>query len=660
MEILTMKKTVLSVIYPLVILSLLLGVSGFSPSIQVQAAASSATPPGEVFSFPLQPDAIFHQPAPDSNLVASGAGSPPSIGAAAGVDDRDNTDLTAWYVYEHQTLAQVVSTAINNNLRVVDLYVENSTNPYAFTAVYVSNTGSYAKSYWILVNVTPADLLNFTVTNTARIVVLKAVDDPAPGGSVRFFAVMISNTGADAKGWYFYQGKTTSEMTALWQANQARITQVNSYVKNGTTLYDAVMVDNTGANARGWFWYVNATPADIVARLNANNARLVDLDIDPATGNYNAVMVSCSAGCPMWWWWVGVSTTNLLNVVGQDGARIIDANSVPGCGDRCWSVVLINNSNAVSSRVGELLRSQTDGTTGLYLKQVGGPLLANLMENTVYEPASAIKVLTNLYTMRQVQAGTVALSTLISKFIPPPPGNSCPGNTVNGSESIDTAAREMMWHSDNTRTRELNDFFGTTNINLLAASIGMAHTAILHVVGCGGPIPDQTTLYDLGLLYEGVANTTLVDAPRRDLFFSHMAGKAQFAAEAYDWTGLWSTDIPAMIKQEAPKFAFQKDLNAYQQQMDLAYKAGNYNLCTTLACTSLIYDIAISGWAKIPFCDAGGPRQFVFGTFINTATNQARASAAFNSTKAELLREQIHAGLASCFRAAVYLPTVRK
>ncbi len=490
--------------------------------------------------------------------------------------------------------------------------------------------------------------------------VLKAFDDPMGGGAPRLFAVLISNTGADAKTWYFYQDQTPSQLATIAQNNNARITQLNSYVKNGVTLYDAVMISNTGADARSWWWYTNATVGALSNSLNANNARLIDLDIDPVTGNYNAVMVSCSAGCPLWWWWVGVSTANLLNIVNQDGARIIDANSVPGCGDRCWSVVLINNSNAITSRVGEMLRSQTDGTMGLYLKQVGGPVLANLMDGFVYEPASAIEALTHLYAMRQVQAGSVSLSTQINKYNPPLPGSSCPGNTVNGTELIDTADREMMWHSDATRTRQLNDYFGTTNVNLMAANIFMTHTAINHILGCGGPIPNQTTLDDLALLYEGVANGTLLNAANRDVFFSHMAGKAQFNAEGYDWTGLWSTDIPAMIKQEAPSFAFQTDLNAYQNQMDLAYKAGNYNLCTNLACTTLSYDIAISGWAKIPFCDAGGPRQFVFGTFINLATSSSSSSAAFNSTKAELLREQIHAGLASCFRAAAYLPAVLK
>ena len=185
--------------------------------------------------FPANPGSPAKVPPAAPNLLASGAGQPPmDATAAAGVDDRDNTDPTAWYVFEHQTTADVLNTATNNNLRVVDLYVESTVGP-TFTAIYVSNTGSYARSWWFLVNITPADLLTFATTNNARIVVLKAFDDPA--ASVRFYAILISNTGADAKSWWFYQGQTTAQLTALWQANNARITQINSYVKGGVTLY---------------------------------------------------------------------------------------------------------------------------------------------------------------------------------------------------------------------------------------------------------------------------------------------------------------------------------------------------------------------------------------------------------------------------------------
>jgi len=131
------------------------------------------------------------------------------------------------------------------------------------------------------------------------------------------------------------------------------------------------MIADTGSDARGWWWYVNATPGDLVNHLNANSARLIDLDIDPATGNYNAVMTTCPSTCPLWWWYVGVKTSDLLNIAAQDGARIIDANSVGGCGDRCWSFILINNSNAITSRVGQMLRGTTDGDGGS-LPETGG------------------------------------------------------------------------------------------------------------------------------------------------------------------------------------------------------------------------------------------------------------------------------------------------
>jgi hypothetical protein len=300
---------------------------------------------GSAYYFPIQPDMPAKQPdLRDPHLVASGFGLPPDSQFTAAGDDRENYDPTFWAVYEHQTTTDVINTANNNNYRAVDLFVETGTNPYQYTAVYVANTGSYAKSWWFLVATTPTDLLNFAVTNNARIVVQKAFNDPSPGGSVLFYTILISNTGADAKNWYFYKDQTIAQITSLWQSNNARLTQVNSYVRNSTTYYDVVMIGNAAADVRTWFWYVNATSAQLSANATNNNARVVDLDYDAATGNYNAIMNSCSNGCPRWWWYFGVSTADLLNTVLQNGARIIDVNVRPGCGDQCWDILLIDNS----------------------------------------------------------------------------------------------------------------------------------------------------------------------------------------------------------------------------------------------------------------------------------------------------------------------------
>jgi hypothetical protein len=213
----------------------------------------------------------------------------------------------------------------------------------------------------------------------------------------------------------------------------------------------------------------------------------------------------------------------------------------------------------------------------------------------------------------------------------------------------------MMWHSDNARTREITDKFGDPNINGFAVSIGMTGTAINHIIGCGGPVPDQLTLADAGTLYEGVANGGLLTPANQTMFYSLMAGKAEFAIEHSDFTHLWDTDIPAIIAQSAPGATAAQRQN-YMSSMDLAYKAGNYINCSD-SCAHVAEYYAISGWARIPFCNGGAPapQDYVFGIFLHDAIDNSYTDGKntvalqnFLAAKAELLREPIVAGLTSC------------
>ena len=168
-------------------------------------------------------------------------------------------------------------------------------------------------------------------------------------------------------------------------------------------------------------------------------------------------------------------------------------------------------------------------------------------------------------------------------------------------------------------------------------------------------MPDQLTLADAGTLYEGVANGSLLTTANQATFYSLMAGKAEFAAEGYDFTHLWDTDIPAMVAQAAPG-ATAAQLRDYLSSMNLAYKAGNYVNCSD-SCSHIADYYSISGWARIPFCDGGSPapRDYVFGIFLHGATDNSYfdgkttlAAQNFLTAKAELLREPIVAGLTSC------------
>lgn len=114
-----------------------------------------------------------------------------------------------------------------------------------------------------------------------------------------------------------------------------------------------------------------------------------------------------------------------------------------------------------------------------------------------------------------------------------------------------------------------------------------------------------------------------------------------------------------MVAQEAPSEMPLVLRDVYEDDVFLAYKAGNYQICLTEECATYVYHISIFGYGQIPFCDAGGPRDYVFGLFIYDATSDDDAEDTFDTTRSELLREQIRAGLASCFHRT-YLPLTLK
>jgi len=634
----------------------LVAVTTLRPSLPVHGRpprSSPITPPvqGRELQCPLE--LRTERPAALPDPLASGGTAADGNSRWAPSDDRENSTPTSWHIRAGQTPQDVTDT-IDKGYRVVDIDVDATSPSYRFTTAYVANSGSFAKTWWWYYDVSSATLSDALSSNNARLIALKAHDLGA--GQIRFTALMISNTGRDATAWWWDYDLTPAEIATLVDDNDARLTQIHAYETLGQTRYAVVMVDNTGANNKAWWWYYDATAATVSDALQTNNARLIDMDLDPATSRLNVIMDACASGCPYWWWYRGIAEDQLLHLANQHGARVIDVNGYPGCGDTCYDLLLINNSTAITTRVGEMLRSGTDGTKGLYLEEVGGAVLANLMNDYPFEPASTLKVGVHLHTIQQIRDNpAVYHSTLIPRYPSVIPPNSCPFNTVIGTETIFDADRAMMRESDNATTRELVDYFGEANVNATMTSVGMSDSSVNHVFGCGGPIPNQTTLDDLATLYRGVVNGGLLDGYDRALFYLQMAGTHQFAQEGYDWTHLIDTDIPVMVIQEAPSAMPVALRDAYEDDTFLAYKAGGYKLCTSDECATYVVHLSIFGYAQIPFCDAGGPRDYVFGLFITNATSEDDAEDTFDAARAELLREQIRAGLASCFHR-IYLP----
>jgi hypothetical protein len=181
----------------------------------------------------------------------------------------------------------------------------------------------------------------------------------------------------------------------------------------------------------------------------------------------------------------------------------------------------------------------------------------------------------------------------------------------------------------------------------------MKNTKFNGYVGCGNQPRNTFTLDDAGLLYEDVADQTILDSATRGDFYSTMAGRAQYESEGYDWTAVWDQDIPNIINQVAPAGTSAAQKAAYMNAMNVAYKAGSYTLCPA---SGPIEDLDIAGWFQVPICTSGAATyaEYTWGIYFANAPRSACTTSAstadnnFTAAKSELLREQIQAGMASC------------
>lgn len=556
-------------------------------------------------------------------------------------DEWEQTDPTEWYWWHSQTPTQVTDLLTANNIRIVDLEVQQ-VSPLLLTFATVKSTGAYAKASWWYPSLTVTEIGNKLNENQARLIDIEAYE---VSGVTRYSVVMVSNTGVDNKAWWWYPSVDASYVSNRLTVNNARLVDLESHLVGGVRKYTVVMIAKTGDDNVASWWYPNLTPAEVITRLNQNQARLIDIQQE-TSGRYAVIMQACP--CPLWFYYYGATESDVNALTGQNGARLIDIETYLVSGQRRFDVVMHNNSNEVTTRVGNILRAgivnssggYAPASAGLYLRQISGQFsftLADLYGGKVFEPASTIKVVAHLYAMQRVQAGAVTLNTQIPRY--PYDPNSCPGSTTSGTDTLRTALTEMMQDSDNARTRGVVDYFGRTTINNNTHAIGMNNTTLNHVLGCGGPTPNTMTLREAGILYEGVARGTLLNAANRTTFYELMAGKN------YDFTGIWSK-TQEIIEQEAPAGMTTAQKQAFKDRVEMSYKAGGYGLNCDPNCE---FYLSVAGFAQIPTCSAGtiGSRQYAFGIFLDAVTSQTAANNTFNAAKAELLREQVRSALSN-------------
>jgi hypothetical protein len=271
----------------------------------------------------------------EARCVPSTCGCPP-VDTNTADAERSLTDATAWWSYHGVDATFLSNHIVNDNARIIDLKVESAA-PYRFSAVLVQNTGCYAKTWWWYYDQTASQLYDL-VTDSASPKRLLDLEAYTVGGQRRFAAVLVPNTGPQAKTWWYYYDVSPNFLTDRINQNNARIVDLDTYLVGGQRYYAAVMVANQGVDAKAWEWWVDQTPAFVANKLTQDNMRLLDLEWQE-NGHVSVVMVPLQG--EYWWWDINHDLGTLVDLALARKARILDLDSQLVGGQRMFADVQI-------------------------------------------------------------------------------------------------------------------------------------------------------------------------------------------------------------------------------------------------------------------------------------------------------------------------------
>jgi hypothetical protein len=254
--------------------------------------------------------------------------------------ERTQTDPTAWWWFYGQTPQSLTAIVQKNNARIVDIAAEPGGGPLRFSAVLVSNTGAYAKRWYWWYGQSAADVGTKLAQLNTRLISISPYQD---GKQLRFATVMVANDGDDAKQWYWFYG-TADYVAQRIKSVGARVVDLEKYTYNGQPGYAAIAIANSGSDAASWWWYFNVPSGSVGTYVNTNNAQLLTFAPDDAQG---ATADFTMQGCPCdhWWFYYGLDAKHVGQLVNKNSARLTSIRPYSDAsGNRLFNVVMVGNS----------------------------------------------------------------------------------------------------------------------------------------------------------------------------------------------------------------------------------------------------------------------------------------------------------------------------
>ncbi|MBX3120548.1 MAG: serine hydrolase [Fimbriimonadaceae bacterium] len=554
--------------------------------------------------------------------------------AAFASADRTSTDVVDQTYLSNATEAQLKD-VIKDGYRMIDIEI-SSTSPTRYTASFVKNTGSYKKSWWWTANRTHAEMEKFIKDHDARALDIEITIEK---GKKSYSGTFIKNSGDDKVGWLAFEELDFNQLKKKLDDFDGRVIDLDVHNEKGGRTFSGVMIKNTGAFKKGHVIFSNRSLSEVRKLISDNKMQLTDIErID--SDSFAGVMES-NPRAP-WWYFVGRSWEQLQQDRAQYNARIVDIERTTEKGKSSFDYILINDCNELETRVGQMMRSGSDGNMGFYVRQVGGPRLGQLMADYRFYPASAIKMLEHMYWTYQVDKNGVSQNTQVRLYANST-NDTHPQSDTFTLQSLIQTQQNMMLPSSNVDANALQDAAGNNNGVTGRAAIMKFAKDILgldndiqlnHKLGSGGinsNPSNKMTGRESGLMMEKATNGSVYSPTGFAYLRANMLNETNNSG--------FSSGLRAIVNQEGAQAGLtQTEINNYWSSVSLIWKGGNNG---TAQITSV-------GHAILPFKSGNrvARKQYVLCAFIERATaNTFGAGGASSTLLPELLREEVREGV---------------
>lgn len=356
-------------------------------------------------------------------LLAALLGPTPVASAAAKVrdPDRESTVPTSWVWRTAGSTPAEIASLVDEGYRIIDLEV--TTAAPTFSATYVHNSGSYARGWWWYYGVSFKKTKALLKENDARLLDIERYT--TSGGKTRFAVVMVHNKGAAAKSWAWLTGATAAQRDQVAKDGY-RIIDTERVKTSKGQRYSVVYVKNSGVDKNKWWHYYGLTTKQVGNKVEQHKARLVDIERNGSRWD----VVMNRAGSGGWWWYVGRTASQVGALSAQLGARVTRLEPYSVDGKRRYAAILVDDLDAESKRIRNLVIDDLRGSWGFYVKRVEGGVQSGLNQDAVFEPASMIKIVHALAGVREIQTSpTVDQDTLTTWYANPANPARYPGET---------------------------------------------------------------------------------------------------------------------------------------------------------------------------------------------------------------------------------------